>query len=59
MTVSIFNLYRKLLLKHYIANPCLSVEVDYTSESNRYRFYKKMFAGLSDDEILEEVLEIF
>jgi hypothetical protein len=56
--MEIFKLYRKALLKYYIKNPSLSEDVDYSSTSNRYRVYRKMINGLSDDDILDQIEEV-
>ena len=53
--MEIFKEYRKFVLKMTIKNPCLSEELDYKSNSYRYKIYKKELSMLNNDDLLNEV----
>ena len=54
--MNIFKWYRKQLLKFFINNPSLGEELDYKSQSTRYRVYSSQLKSLSDDEILSQII---
>lgn len=43
------------LVKYHMDNPCLSEEMDYKVDDDRYSYYKKQFKGLDIIDVVEQI----
>jgi len=48
---------RDKLLKFYMNNPCLSVDIDYEADYIREDYYKDLINDMSEDELMEELTQ--
>lgn len=54
-TKNIFTIYRYALIKMFLDNPDLGDEIYYMKNSETKNILKEQIAGLSDDEILDQI----
>jgi len=48
---------RDKLLKFYMDNPCLSVDVDYEDDYIREDYYTDLINEMTEDQLMEELIE--
>jgi len=48
---------RDKLLKFYMDNPCLSVDIDYEDDFIREDYYSDLMNDMSEDELMEELTQ--